>query len=46
MGTPQPAGEAVTLDTSLLAPPRATLGQAQRYLLSRPHGGYTDDDAR
>jgi len=46
MGTPQPAGDAVTLDTALLAPPRATLGQAQHYLLSRPHGGYTDDDAR
>ena len=43
MGTPTGA---VTIDSALLAPPRATLGQAQRYLLSRPHGGYSDDDAR
>ena len=46
MGTSQPAGEAVTLDSALLAAPRAQLAQAQSYLLSRPHGVYSDDDAR
>lgn len=38
--------EAVSVESSLLAAPRATLAQAQRYLLSRPHGVYRDDDVR
>jgi hypothetical protein len=36
----------VTIDSRLLAEPRATRGQARRFLLSRPHGEYTDEDVR
>ena len=36
----------VTADTSLRAPSRAPAEQAERYLLARAHGGYSDADVR
>ena len=36
----------VTARSELLAPPRATLRTLERYLLSRQHGSYSDDDVR
>jgi hypothetical protein len=39
-------GNRITPDTVLHAPPRAPAGRAERYLLERPHGEYTDDDVR
>jgi hypothetical protein len=36
----------VTPQSELLAPPRATLKTLERYLLSRQHGSYSDDDVR
>jgi hypothetical protein len=39
-------GGAVTPDSALLAAPRAHADQAERALLSQPHGAYTDADVR
>jgi hypothetical protein len=39
-------GTLITPDTVLLASPRARTARAERYLLERPHGEYTDDDVR
>ena len=36
----------VTPQTALLAQPRATKKTLERYLLSRQHGGYSDDEVR
>jgi hypothetical protein len=36
--------EDVTVDSTLLAPPRATLTQARHYLRARPNGGYTEEE--
>ena len=36
----------VTARSELLAPPRATLRTLERYMLSRQHGSYSDDDVR
>jgi flagellum-specific peptidoglycan hydrolase FlgJ len=43
---PKPADEAVTAQTQLLAPPRATLKTFERYMLARQHGSYSDADVR
>jgi hypothetical protein len=40
------ASASITLETSLLAAPRGTVQQAERYLLARPHGEYSEDDVR
>jgi hypothetical protein len=36
----------ITADTRLLGPSRAPAAQAERYLLARAHGGYSDADVR
>jgi N-acetylmuramoyl-L-alanine amidase/Mannosyl-glycoprotein endo-beta-N-acetylglucosaminidase len=36
----------ITANTRLLAPSRAPAAQAERYLLARAHGGYSDADVR
>jgi hypothetical protein len=41
-----PPSAAVTPASPLLAAPRATAGQAGRFLLGQAHGGYSDDDVR
>jgi hypothetical protein len=37
---------AVTVDSKLLAPARVTRAQAERFLISKPNGEYTDADVR
>ena len=50
--TPKPQAETpsddgvVTPQSALLAPPRATPKTLERYMLSRQHGSYSDDDVR
>lgn len=39
-----PGGEIVTEQSLILAPPRATVAQAARFMLARPHGGYSTGD--
>jgi hypothetical protein len=42
---PQPAGHSsVTPGSPLLAPASAPSARAEKYLLARPHGGYSSDD--
>jgi hypothetical protein len=43
---PAPPPGAVTPQTPLLAGPRSTAAQVERYLLGLSHGGYTADDVR
>jgi hypothetical protein len=46
---PPPAtanGHLITPDTVLHAAPRARAARAERYLIERPHGEYSDDDVR
>jgi flagellum-specific peptidoglycan hydrolase FlgJ len=44
--TPEPDAGPVTVQSSLLDPPRATRKSLERYMLSRQHGNYSDDDVR
>jgi hypothetical protein len=37
---------AVSVDSKLLAPPRTTQAQAERFLIPKPNGEYTDADVR
>jgi hypothetical protein len=51
LGSGQPphdprTGHPVTPDTALQASPRAQAARAERYLIERPHGEYSDDDVR
>ena len=39
-------GGPVTVQSVLLAPPRATPKMLERYMLARQHGSYSDDDVR
>jgi hypothetical protein len=39
-------GHLITPDTVLQASPRARASRAERYLVERPHGEYSDDDVR
>jgi hypothetical protein len=39
-------GHLITPDTVLAASPRAQAARAERYLIERPHGEYSDDDVR
>lgn len=41
-----PDKNVVTPDSKLLAAQRAPARQAEQYLLTQPHGGYSDDDVR
>jgi hypothetical protein len=43
---PQPDSGTVTAETTLLAQPRATPKTLERFMLSRQHGSYSDDDVR
>jgi hypothetical protein len=43
---PPDNGHLITPDTVLQAPPRAEAARAERYVIERPHGEYTDDDVR
>lgn len=46
LAKPAPDPGAVTPDSKLLAAERAPEGRAQRYLLARSHGEYSEDDVR
>lgn len=39
-----PGAQGVTQDSALRAPARAPAERVEKYLLARPHGGYSDDD--
>ncbi len=43
---PQPDTEPVTAQSTLIASPRATQRILERYMLSRQHGSYSDDEVR
>ena len=43
---PKPDDGVVTSQSALLAAPRAPLKTLERYMLSRQHGSYSDDDVR